>query len=149
MDDLKNLYTNAIVKHYKAPRNFHEPEKANRKAAGNNPLCGDNFNVFIYIDNGVIADIGYTGNGCAIATASASMMTERLKGETEDEARAIFTQFIDLLAGRSASQPDSVLGDLSVFSGLRGYPPRIKCATLIWYTLKAALEGQKETVETE
>jgi nitrogen fixation NifU-like protein len=149
MSNLNNLYTNLIVEHSKAPRNFHELETANRKASGHNPLCGDKFNVFLYIDNTGISDIGFTGSGCAIATASASMMTEKLKGKTETEARAVFTLFIDLLTGCSDLQTDTTLGDLSIFSGVREYPARVKCATLIWYTLQAALDGQKGTVETE
>jgi nitrogen fixation NifU-like protein len=149
MSDLNNLYTNAIVEHSKAPRNFHELETANRKASGHNPLCGDKFNVFLYIDNTGIADIGFTGSGCAIATASASMMTEKLKGKTETEARAVFTRFIDLLTGCPDFRKDSILGELSVFSGVREYPARVKCATLIWHTLQAALDGQEGTVETE
>lgn len=149
MSGLNNLYTNAIVEHSKAPRNFHELETANRKAIGHNPLCGDKFNLFLYMDNTGIADIAFTGSGCAIATASASMMTQRLKGKTEAEARAVFTQFIDLLTGCSNLQKDSILGDLSIFSGVRKYPARVKCATLIWHTLQAALDGQEGTVETE
>jgi nitrogen fixation NifU-like protein len=149
MSDLNNLYTNAIVEHSKAPCNFHELKTANRKASGHNPLCGDKFSVFLYIDNTGIADIGFTGSGCAIATASASMMTEKLKGKTETEARAVFTQFIDLLTGCPDRQTDSILGDLSVFSSVREYPARVKCATLIWYALQAALDGQEGTVETE
>lgn len=149
MSNLNDLYRNAIVDHFKSPRNFHEIEHANRKATGHNPLCGDKFSVFLHIENTVLIDIGFSGSGCAIATASASMMTEILKGKIEIEARAIFRSFIDLLTNCPDLQADSSLGDLAVFSDVRGYPARVKCATLIWHTLLAALDESRETVETE
>jgi len=150
MADLRDLYQEVILDHHKKPRNFHKLENANRKADGYNPLCGDKLSVFIRVENGVIKDIGFVGAGCAISTASASMMTESLKGKTETEARAVFERFHELVTNHSGQQPDpATLGKLAVFSGVREYPVRVKCATLAWHTMRAALEGSKETVATE
>lgn len=149
MSDFKDLYRNAIVDHFKKPRNYHMIEQANRKAEGNNPLCGDKFSIFLRIDNGVISDIGFTGTGCAIATASASMMTESLRGKAETQARAMLAQFTDLLTGSSDSREVLSLGTLSVFKGVRGYPARVKCALLAWDILLSALDENQETLETE
>ena len=149
MSDLKDLYRNAIVDHYKMPRNHHAVEHANRHADGHNPLCGDKFSIYIHLESDVITDIGFIGNGCAIATASASMMTENLKGKTETEAREVFKRFTGLLTGSVDSNEASTLGNLSVFRDVRGYPARVKCAMLAWHTLLAALDEAPETVETE
>ena len=150
MADLRDLYQEVILDHHKKPRNFHKLEHANRQADGYNPLCGDKISVFIQIENGVVKDIGFIGTGCAISTASASMMTESLKGKSETEARAIFKRFHHLVTNHSESAPDpALLGKLAVFSGVREYPVRVKCATLAWHTMRAALEGTKETVATE
>ena len=149
MSDFKDLYRNAIVDHFKKPRNYHTIEQANRKAEGNNPLCGDKFSIFLRIDNGVISDIGFTGTGCAIATASASMMTESLRGKAETQARAMLAKFTDLLTGSSDSREVLSLGTLSVFKGVRGYPARVKCALLAWDILLSALDENQETLETE
>jgi nitrogen fixation protein NifU and related proteins len=150
MADLRDLYQEVILDHHKKPRNFHKPERANRQADGYNPLCGDKLSVFMQIENGVVKDIGFIGTGCAISTASASMMTESLKGKTESEARAIFERFHQLVTNHSESTPDpAALGKLAVFSGVREYPVRVKCATLAWHTMRAALEETKETVATE
>jgi nitrogen fixation NifU-like protein len=149
MKDVRDLYRNLIVEHYKKPRNFREILNADRRAHGQNVLCGDAFTVFLKIEKDRIADIGCTGNGCAIATASASMMTEILKGKTEKEARALFQDFMNLLSGPSDSGEKVPLGDLSVFMGIRGYPARIKCATLAWQTFLAALEGDPRQVQTD
>jgi len=150
MADLRDLYQEVILDHHKKPRNFRKLENANRQAEGFNPLCGDRLSVFIQIENGVVKDIGFVGTGCAISTASASMMTESLKGKTETEAKAIFERFHQLVTNHSEAQPDPVtLGKLAVFSGVREYPVRVKCATLAWHTMRAALEGTKETVATE
>ena len=150
MADLRDLYQEVILDHHKKPRNFRKLENANRQAEGFNPLCGDRLSVFIQIENGVVKDIGFVGTGCAISTASASMMTESLKGKTETEAKAIFERFHQLVTNHSEAQPDPVtLGKLAVFSGVREYPVRVKCATLAWHTMRAALEETKETVATE
>ena len=150
MADLRDLYQEVILDHHKKPRNFHRLEHANKKADGHNPLCGDKLTVFIQMENGIVKDIAFIGAGCAISTASASMMTESLKGKTESEARAIFEQFHQLVTNHSDSPPDpATMGKLAGFSGVREYPVRVKCATLAWHTMRAALEGNKETVMTE
>ncbi len=148
MNDVEDLYSNQIIEHYRKPRNFREIKNADRHARGHNALCGDAFTVFLIMENECIADISCTGNGCAIATASASMMTEILKGKTERAARDLFNDFSELLASHDLGNKPS-LGELSVFSGLRGYPARIKCALLSWQTLLAALEGDSREVQTE
>ena len=150
MADLRDLYQEVILDHHKKPRNFHKLEHANRQADGFNPLCGDKVSVYMQIENGIVKDIGFIGTGCAISTASASMMTESLKGKTESEARAIFERFHTLITNHSEPQPDPAsLGKLAVFTGVRDYPVRVKCATLAWHTMRAALEGSRETVATE
>jgi nitrogen fixation NifU-like protein len=150
MADLRDLYQEVILDHHKKPRNFHKLENANRQADGYNPLCGDKLSVFIQIEDGIVKDIGFVGAGCAISTASASMMTESLKGKTEAEAKTIFERFHHLVTNHSEPQPDpATLGKLAVFSGVREYPVRVKCATLAWHTMRAALDGSNETVATE
>lgn len=150
MADLRDLYQESILDHYKKPRNFHKLEHANRQAEGLNPLCGDKLSVFMQIENGIVQDIGFIGSGCAIATASASMMTESLKGKTEAEVQAVFERFHQLVTDHSEPQPDPAsMGPLAVFSGLRGYPVRVKCAILAWQTMRAALKGSPETAATE
>jgi nitrogen fixation NifU-like protein len=150
MSDLRDLYQEVILDHHKKPRNFHKLEHANRQADGYNPLCGDKISVFIQVEDGIVKDIGFIGAGCAISTASASMMTESLKGKTESEAKAIFERFHHLVTDHADPSPDpSTMGKLAVFSGVREYPVRVKCATLAWHTMRAALEGSKETVATE
>ena len=150
MSDLRELYQEVILDHHKKPRNFRRLEVANRHADGFNPLCGDKISLDLFIENGIVREVGFQGSGCAISTASASMMTECLKGKTEAEVEAIFKRFHDLVTGRDAAgedQPD--LGKLAVFTGVREYPVRVKCATLCWHTLRAALEGSRDTVATE
>lgn len=153
MADLRDLYQEVILDHHRKPRNFRKIEDANRQADGYNPLCGDKLSVYMRVEDGVVKDISFVGMGCAISTASASMMTESLKGKTEVEAWAIFDKFHDLVTNRSDSNPDPAttdgLGKLAVFSGVREYPVRVKCATLAWHTMGAALERQQETVATE
>lgn len=150
MAGLKDLYQEAILDHYRKPRNFREPDCSNRRAEGFNPLCGDKLTVFLLVENGIIRDIGFAGTGCAISIASASMMTESLKGKTEAEARAVFELFHRLVTNHSGVPADpGVLGKLAVFSGVREYPVRVKCATLAWHTMRAALEGKTDTVATE
>jgi len=148
MSDLRELYQQVILDHHKRPRNFHKLAHANRTAEGFNPLCGDKIDLYLEVEDGVVKDIGFEGSGCAISTASASMMTESLKGKTEDEARALFERFHELVTGNGA-QDVAKLGKLAVFSGVRDYPVRVKCAVLCWHTMKAALEERKETVATE
>ena len=150
MADLRDLYQDVILDHHKKPRNFHRLENANRQADGYNPLCGDKLSVFLHIENGIVKDIAFLGAGCAISTASASMMTESLKGKTESEAREIFERFNRLVNNHSDSSPDpATMGTLAVFSGVREYPVRVKCATLAWHAMRAALENTQATVATE
>jgi len=150
MADLRELYQEVILDHHKRPRNCRRPTDANRHADGFNPLCGDKVSVFVRLEDGVVRDIAFQGSGCAISTASASMMTESLKGKSEAEAAEIFERFHDLVTGKTPPDADtSGLGKLAVFSGVRDYPVRIKCATLAWHTLRAALGNHDTTVSTE
>lgn len=150
MADLRNLYHDIILDHHRKPRNFRKLDHANRQADGFNPLCGDKVSVYLQIENGTVSDISFVGAGCAISTASASMMTESLKGKTEAEARAMFEMFQRMVMNRTETRSDSAaLGELKVFSGVREYPVRAKCAALAWHTMRAALEGGRETATTE
>ncbi len=150
MADLRELYQEVILDHHKRPRNCRKPDDANMHADGFNPLCGDKVSVFVLIEDGVVRDIAFQGSGCAISTASASMMTESLKGKSEAEVAQIFECFHDLVTGKTPIDGDnSGLGKLAVFAGVRDYPVRVKCATLAWHTMRAALAGSRETVATE
>ena len=150
MSDLRDLYQELILDHTKKPRNFRKIEGADAKADGRNPLCGDKITVFLTVDKGIVSDISFHGSGCAISTASASMMTESLKGKTIAEARILFHHFHEMLTGKSVGQLDSdLLGKLAVFGGVKEFPIRVKCATLAWHTMNAALEHQEEPVSTE
>jgi nitrogen fixation NifU-like protein len=150
MSDLRDLYQQVILDHQKKPRNFRALPMANRHAEGFNPLCGDKVQLFIKMENGVIKDVTFQGTGCAISTASASMMTESVKGKTPAEAEAIFKKFQDLVTSDPNQEiSGSELGKLEVFAGVREFPVRVKCATLAWHTLRAALEGGEKTVSTE
>lgn len=151
MSDLRELYQEVIVDHNRNPRNFRENAAANRKVEGFNPLCGDRLTLFIQLDDGVIQDISFVGSGCAISMASASLMTEALKGRTEQEARAVFSGFHGLVTRDQAAVPAGApdLGKLTIFAGVREFPTRVKCATLAWHTLQAALESEAKTVTTE
>jgi len=150
MSDLRELYQELIIDHSKRPPNFRVLEGADRKAEGFNPLCGDKVTVYLELDNGRINNIGFQGKGCAISTASASVMTETLKGKTLAEAEALFGIFHDLVMGKPpAGGKAPELGKLAVFSGVSEFPVRVKCATLAWHTLNAALKDTGETVSTE
>ncbi len=150
MSDLRDLYQEVILDHQKKPRNFRALPIANRQAEGFNPLCGDKLQLFLKMENGVIQEVGFQGSGCAISTASASMMTECVKGKTPAEAEAIFKKFQELVTGLShQATPAPDLGKLEVFAGVREFPVRVKCATLPWHTLRAALKGEEKTVSTE
>jgi nitrogen fixation NifU-like protein len=148
MSDLRDLYQEVILDHSKQPRNFRRPERANREA---NPLCGDKVTVFLTVEDGKVTDVGFQGRGCAISMASASLMTDIVKGKTEAEARALFERFHDEMTGRSACHGAAAgeLDKLTVLSGVREYPMRVKCATLSWHTLMAALNKRQENVSTE
>ena len=147
--DLRDLYQEVILDHSKKPRNFHAMPAPDRKAEGYNPLCGDRETVFLDLDGEVLKDVSFQGAGCAISTASASMMTESVKGKTRAEADALFARFHDLITGKPDEGGGPELGKLEVFSGVREYPVRVKCATLPWHTLKAALDGAGAPVSTE
>ena len=150
MSDLRDLYEEVILDHNRSPRNFlKRPEGANRKAYGFNPLCGDEFTVHLVLEDGVVKDAGFEGAGCAISTASASMMTEAIKGKTETEVHSLFENVHKLLMQEGDDEAPDV-GKLRVLAGVHEYPNRVKCATLAWHTLNAALENrQDETVTTE
>jgi nitrogen fixation NifU-like protein len=150
MSDLSEFYRELILDHNKNPRNRRRLEHADHTAEGFNPLCGDHVTVFVNVEDNVVKEVTFEGTGCAISTASASLMTEILKGKTLDEVKPIFDAFHEMVAGESsaATKPPS-LGKLEVFSGVRQYPARVKCATLVWHTLNAALTRQKEIVSTE
>jgi nitrogen fixation protein NifU and related proteins len=150
MSDLRELYQEVILDHSRQPRNFRRPDHANREAKGDNPLCGDKVAVFLTIEDGKVTDVGFQGRGCAISMASASLMTEIVKGKTEAEARALFESFHDEMTGKSTCHGAAAgeLDKLTVLSGVREYPMRVKCATLSWHTLMAALD-KAQTVSTE
>lgn len=149
MNDLQDLYQEQILDHGRRPRNFKPMEEANGTAEGYNPLCGDKVKIFVRIDGDVVKDISFVGSGCAISTASASIMTETLKGKTRAQADKLFDTFHDLLTGQPSKADSVELGKLEVFSGVSEFPMRVKCATLSWHTLRAALKGNGEVVSTE
>lgn len=141
MSDLGDLYQEVILEHSKHPRNFRTMETANQQAEGYNPLCGDHYTVFLDVADGKIRDISFQGSGCAISKASASMMSQMLKGKTTAEAAETFNQFHQVVTGAGADK--QALGKLEVFAGVAAFPTRIKCATLAWHTLNAALHGEQ------
>jgi len=150
MADLRDLYQELILEHSKAPRNYRTLANADHQAEGYNPLCGDRFTVYLHLEGDSIRDISFQGSGCAISKSSASMMTQILKGKTKEEAEKIFGCFHDLVTGHASENGDQAdMGKLAVFSGVSEFPTRVKCATLAWHTLQAALEGKQEAVSTE
>jgi nitrogen fixation NifU-like protein len=148
--DLRDLYQQVIVDHSKRPRNFRVVQDANRTVEGTNPLCGDKVTIFLRLEGDIVKDLSFQGSGCAISTASASLLTEALKGKTRSEAEALFESFHELVTGLQPEHaaPEN-LGKLAAFSGVCDYPTRVKCATLAWHTLRAALKGDKTPVSTE
>jgi nitrogen fixation NifU-like protein len=150
MSDLRELYQQVILDHSRNPRNYREPEDANRSAEGYNPLCGDQLTVYLVVDDDDrVVEVGFKGSGCAISKASASLMTQKVKGKTRGEAEALFEKFREMVTSKHDDAIDEEeLGKLAVFSGVREFPVRVKCATLAWHTLHAALEGG-EQVSTE
>jgi nitrogen fixation NifU-like protein len=147
MPDLGDLYQEVIIDHSRKPRNFRKLPDANRRALGHNPLCGDRISVDLKIQEDQVTDLGFQGVGCAICTASASLMTESVKGKTIDETERLFENFHDLITTEKPAAEN--LGKLAAFSGVREYPVRAKCATLAWHTLRAALRGAETQVSTE
>ena len=144
---IDDLYQETILDHSKRPRNHHAMEDATRKAEGYNPLCGDKLRLYLKLDGDIVQDASFEGSGCAISTASASLMTDSLKGKTRAEAMKLMEKFHDLLTTDTPAAKD--LGKLVVFCGVRDYPARVKCATLAWHTLKSALNNSNETTSTE
>lgn len=147
--DLQDLYQEVILDHNKRPRNFGRLDAATHQAEGYNPLCGDRVTVYLEVDGDRVAAIRFDGSGCAISTASASVMTEMVKGKSRAEVEAIFHRFHDLLTTESGEAAAAELGKLAVFAGVKEFPIRVKCATLVWHTLLAAMKGEKETISTE
>ena len=149
MSDLSELYQEILLEHNSKPRNFRKLEQATQSAEGYNPLCGDRITLYLSLENGVIADVAFQGSGCAISRASASMLTQSIKGQTIAKAREIFQAFHQMLTEPGAELDYDVLGDLETLSGVVAFPTRIKCAVLAWHTMQAALDGQSEAVSTE
>lgn len=149
MSDLRELYQQVILDHNKNPRNFHEMADASRRVEGYNPLCGDHYTVFVQVDGNTIKDVSFTGSGCAISKASASVMSSTVKGKTTAEAQSLFDTFHKLVTGDMSALSAADLGRLAAFSGVSEFPARVKCATLAWHTLRTAIDGQEEKVSTE
>ena len=149
MTDLRELYQQVILDHNKSPRNFREISNASSRVEGYNPLCGDHYTVFLAVDGETIKDVSFTGNGCAISKASASVMSSTVKGKSKEDATRLFETFHKLVTGDTSGLDAADLGRLAAFSGVSEFPARVKCATLAWHTLRTALEGEKDTVTTE
>ena len=149
MSDLRELYQQVILDHNKNPRNFHEMADATARVDGYNPLCGDHYTIFLKVDGETISEVSFTGSGCAISKASASVMSSTVKGKSKDEAEQLFDTFHKLVTGEQSSLSTADLGRLAAFSGVSEFPARVKCATLAWHTLRNALEGKEEKVSTE
>lgn len=150
MMDTQDLYQQLILDHNRRPRNRRVLESADRTAEGFNPLCGDHITIYLQLRDEVVVDVSFQGSGCAICTASASLMTEAMKGKTLDEAKALFGRFHAMVTGEAREIHEGPgLGKLEVFSGVCRYPARVKCATLAWHTLDAAMDDRAEPVSTE
>ncbi len=150
MADLRELYQEVILDHNRRPRNFHALVGADRKAEGFNPLCGDRLTVFLRLDGDRVAEVSFTGSGCAISKASASLMTDSVKGRTVKEVMALFDAFHRMVTAGDWNEADAAgVGKLAVLGGVREFPARVKCASLAWHTLKAALTAKAESVTTE
>ncbi|HSC47360.1 MAG TPA: SUF system NifU family Fe-S cluster assembly protein [Gammaproteobacteria bacterium] len=147
--DLKDLYRDVIVDHNRSPRNFRKIPDATRRLEGFNPLCGDKLTVYLKMDGERIADLSFEGSGCAISVASASLMTEKLKGKTRAEAEKLFETMHELLTQDGTQEDAETLGKLAALSGVREFPSRVKCASLCWHTLKGALADTQQPVSTE
>lgn len=150
LDQIRDLYQEVVFDHNRNPRNFRVMEDATRKIEGFNPLCGDKITLYVKVNDGVIEDVSFQGSGCAISTASASLMTEIVKGKTEDEAQHLFDIFHRITTGKNDEAVNlEDIGKLAVLAGVRAYPARVKCATLAWHSLQAALKSESDTVSTE
>ncbi|MDX9791181.1 MAG: SUF system NifU family Fe-S cluster assembly protein [Candidatus Kapaibacterium sp.] len=150
MDELKELYQQVILDHNKNPRNFGEMKKCTNFAAGHNPLCGDQIDVFAVVEDGIVKDLKFNGSGCAISKASASIMTTLVIGKTIEQAKGLFDEFHRVVTSDMTVQLDTLeLGKMAVFCGVREFPARVKCASLAWHTMIQALENSQKTVVTE
>jgi nitrogen fixation protein NifU and related proteins len=146
MSELSELYQQVILDHNKKPRNFRKVENANRSAEGFNPLCGDQLTVYLDVEDDLVKDVGFEGSGCAISKAAASMMTQAVKGKSKEDAENLFKEFHSMVTGELNEETDeNSLGHLKIFAGVRDFPVRVKCATLPWHTLHAALNNQDQT----
>lgn len=148
-EDLRDLYQEVIFDHNRNPRNFRVIENPSREVEGFNPLCGDRLTLFLEIEDGVIIDASFQGSGCAISTASVSLMTEIIKGKTEQEAEELFKTFHKMTTGKDEDVSLEAVGKLAVLAGVREYPARVKCATLAWHTLDAAIKNEAVSISTE
>ena len=148
-DELRDLYQEVIFDHNRNPRNFRVMENPDREVEGFNPLCGDRLTLFLKLEGDEITDVSFQGAGCAISTASVSLMTEIIKGMTEAEADTLFKQFHEMTTGKEENIDLEAIGKLAVLAGVREYPARVKCATLAWHTLDAALKNQEQSISTE
>jgi nitrogen fixation protein NifU and related proteins len=149
MSELSELYQQVILDHNKKPRNFRKPDTANHIAEGYNPLCGDQLTVYLDLEDGLVKDVGFEGSGCAISKAAASMMTQAVKGKSKEQAENLFNEFHSMVTGElNEETEENNLGNLKIFAGVREFPVRVKCATLAWHTLHAAL-NKKDQVSTE
>ena len=149
MADLREMYQEVILEHAKAPRNYRAIESPSHRAEGYNPLCGDRCTVYLKMNGDTIDDIAFQGSGCAISRASASMMTQSVKGKTAQEAEKLFRDFRSVVTGEREPADSANFGKLAVFRGVSEFPARVKCATLAWHTLEAALHNQGNSVTTE
>ena len=149
MSDLRELYQQVILDHNKNPRNYHEMAHASRKVEGYNPLCGDQLTIYLDLEDDLVKEVGFEGSGCAISKASASMMTQAVKGKSKEQAETLFQEFHSMVIGElNEETEENSLGNLKIFAGVREFPVRVKCATLPWHTLHAAL-NQESQVSTE
>jgi len=146
MSELSELYQQVILDHNKKPRNFRKLESANHTAEGYNPLCGDQLTIYMNLENDRVTDVGFEGSGCAISKASASMMTQAVKGKSKEQAETLFKEFHSMVTGElDEENEENALGNLRIFAGVREFPVRVKCATLPWHTMHAALHKQDQT----
>jgi nitrogen fixation NifU-like protein len=148
-DEIRDLYQEVVFDHNRNPRNFRVMDDATRKIDGYNPLCGDKITLYIKLNGEVIEDVSFQGSGCAISTASASLMTEIVRGQTEEQAHELFELFHSITTGQDQRTNFEELGKLAVLAGVRAYPARVKCATLAWHSLEAVLKNEGESVSTE
>jgi nitrogen fixation protein NifU and related proteins len=149
VSDLRELYQQVILDHNKNPRNYHEMDDATRRVEGYNPLCGDHYTVFVKLEGDTIREVSFTGSGCAISKASASVMSSTVKGKSTAEADRLFETFHGLVTGEADGTTTAELGRLAAFSGVSEFPARVKCATLAWHTLRTAMTSEEEQVSTE